>query len=290
VDRVVTSHIGIIAQARVRSSRLPRKVLAPLGALPLVEHLARRMQLAKLPQGVVIATGDHPDNQAIVEVCKTAGIECYVGSEEDTLSRFIGAAKQYGWDSIVRVTADNPLTDPEGIDRGIETFLAQDLDYFDNICFGGYPHGLGYEIIRRDVLEFSHAQWKMTENLEHVTWGLRRHLLLFRNAFYEVTPDLHRPDLRLSLDFPEDLELIQRIYANFDYRGDVSAREIIRFLDTHPEIATLNAKYADHLMSPQDLAMWQLKLDASTRKAWEQFRTNSTAGHVPAYIDNLSQN
>lgn len=272
MDGVVAHRIGIIAQARVRSSRLPRKVLAPIGGMTLVEHLARRLKLAELAEGVVIATGDHPDNQPIIEICRAAGVECYVGSEEDTLDRFIGAAKRYGWDSIVRVTADNPLTAPDGIAQGIRIFREQELDYFDNICLSGYPHGLGYEIIRRDVLEFSHAQWKMRENLEHVTWGLRRHLPLFRHAFFEVTPDLHRPDLRLSVDFPEDLELVQRVYAHFDYRDDVSATDIIRFLDAHPELVALNANYADHLMSPQDLDAWQLPLDAATQSAWEQFR------------------
>ncbi len=269
---VGADRIGIIVQARVRSQRLPRKVLAPIGEMPLLERLARRLQLATAPEGLVIATGDHAENEPIVELCRRIRVNCFVGSENDTLDRMIQAAKQHDWDAIVRVTADNPLTDPAGIDAGISFFRAENLDYFDNICYSGSPHGMGYEIVSRRVLEFSHEQWQMRENFEHVTWGLRRHLSLFKHAFFRVPPELHRPRYRLSVDHPEDLEVVRCVYEQLDFRNDVTLAEIVACLDAHPEIVARNAKYADLLMTEQDLDAWQLPLDQATCAAWDRAR------------------
>ncbi|OQY99476.1 MAG: hypothetical protein B6D41_01445 [Chloroflexi bacterium UTCFX4] len=270
MDRVV-ERIGIIAQARLRSTRLPRKVLAPIGAAPLLQHLTQRLKLARKATTVVIATGDEPANTPIIELCQTIDVACFVGSEQDTLDRMIQAARCYELDAIVRVTADNPLTDPYSIDEGIRIFRAQALDYFDNICYKGHPHGMGYEIISRRVLEFSRAQWQMPENLEHVTWALRRHLSLFRHAFFEVPPELHRPRYRLSVDHPEDLELLRHVYAALNFRDDATLREIVTLLDAHPEMVALNAQYADTLMTRQTLENWQLPLDDTTRQRWTEF-------------------
>ena len=269
---VENARIGIIAQARMRSTRLPNKVLAPIGDAPLLEHLARRLQLACETVTVVIATGDDAANQPIVALCERVGVACFVGSEQDTLNRMIQAARHFELDAIVRVTADNPLTDPYGIDTGVRLFRAQTLDYFDNICYTGYPHGMGYEIISRRTLEFSRAQWQMPENLEHVTWALRRHISLFRHAFFEVAPELHRPRYRLSVDHANDLELVRRVYAELNFRDDAALAEIVAFLDAHPEIVALNAQHSgETLMTRQELENWQMPLDEATRRAWENF-------------------
>src|ERR1051325_11008681 len=101
--------VGIIIQARMGSTRLPNKVLMPLGTSNLLQVLVERLKLSGLP--IVLATSDLPENNSLEEAASQLGISCYRGSEEDVLSRYYEAAKANSLEVIVRVTGDNPLID-----------------------------------------------------------------------------------------------------------------------------------------------------------------------------------
>jgi spore coat polysaccharide biosynthesis protein SpsF len=269
----VVMPIGIIVQARMNSSRLPGKVLKAIGSEPLLERLLRRLRLSERADGLVVATGDVRDNQGIVELCRELGVECFIGSEENCLERIVGAERAYGFESIVRVTGDNPLTDPWGIDEAIPIFAERSLDYLDNINALGYPHGAGFEIIARRALEFSLEQWQMRENLEHVTWALRRHLALFRHDIFRAPHELVRQHYRLSVDHERDFQVVTCIYRHFGWRDDIRLHEIISFLDQHPELAALNTNGVEQLMRAQDLENWQLPIDDAVREAWSHYQS-----------------
>jgi spore coat polysaccharide biosynthesis protein SpsF len=260
--------IGIVIQARTQSTRLPGKVLAPIGSATLLERLTRRMMLSRQSCALIVATGDHPDNRPIASHCRDLGVTCVTGSEEDCLSRIVLAAHTADLDGIVRVTADNPLTDPDAIDEGLWRWQAHGLDYLDNINGAGSPHGTGFEIIGRDVLEFSHATWNVPENREHVTWAVRRHLSLFAHEFLRVRPEHHRPHYRLSVDYPEDLAVVTRVYHRFGWRDEMRQGEIIAYLDGHRDVAALNAGLSDPLIAPETLRARQQPVDGATANAW----------------------
>lgn len=265
----MTRRTGIVIQARSGSSRLPGKVLRSIGDSSLLDRLVRRMQAVTNVAEIVVATGSRPENRPIVELCQRASIDCFVGSEENCLERMVTAAQHHHLDLVVRVTADNPLTDPHGIAESVEIAEDADLDYFDNICHSGYPHGAGFEIISTRALEFSLQTWQMPENLEHVTWAIRRHLDLFRSDFFRAPAQLHRPDYRLSVDYEEDFTVVSAVYEHFDWRNDVALADIIGFLDQHPELVKHNSALGAHLMTAAELKAWQLPIDLATRQAWQ---------------------
>ena len=111
---------GVIIQARMGSARLPGKVLRQIGSLPLLGHVVGRLALSKHDIHVVVATSLLPQDDAIAAYCADIKVNCFRGSELDVLDRYYQCAKCHGFDHIIRLTADNPFTDIEDLDRLIE--------------------------------------------------------------------------------------------------------------------------------------------------------------------------
>src|ERR1043166_4002065 len=111
-------------EARMGSSRLPGKVLMDIGGVPSLTRLFRRLRACRGIDDVVLPTAAAPDDEALVAWGRDAGVPVFRGSEDDVLSRVVGAQRMMGSDIVVEVTGDCPLLDPEVVSLGIETFLA----------------------------------------------------------------------------------------------------------------------------------------------------------------------
>ena len=116
-----------IIQSRMNSSRLPNKVLRPLGGRPMLWLVVRRVRAAEGIDEVVVATSDESDDEPIRVFCQQEGIACFAGSKDDVLDRFYRASSKFDAGAVVRVTADCPLIDPELIGRVIEFFKVTGL-------------------------------------------------------------------------------------------------------------------------------------------------------------------
>ena len=133
------------------STRLPNKVLKPIGHLPLLGHVLGRLELAKHQLIIVVATSNQLQDDAIEAYCKEAGASCFRGDEQDVLDRYYQCAKQYQFEHIVRLTADNPFTDIEELDSLIDLHLQQ--GYAFTHSFSQLPIGVGAEIFSFEALE-----------------------------------------------------------------------------------------------------------------------------------------
>src|SRR5439155_17526415 len=133
-------------EARMRSSRLPGKVLRPVVGKPLLELLIERLRRARRIDQVVVATTDNPADDAIAEVAGRSGAACFRGSEEDVLDRVLRAAQSVAADVIVEITADCPLADPHVVDRMVEVYLANKYDYVANVLRPTYPAGFEVQV------------------------------------------------------------------------------------------------------------------------------------------------
>ena len=125
--------VGII-QARINSSRLPRKVMLKLGPKIVLDHVVSRLRECKLLNEVVVATSITKNDDEIAHWCKQNKTLAFRGSEHDVLDRYYRAMKAYKADIVVRITADCPLIDPDIVDQVIEGFL--DGNY-DGYALGG---------------------------------------------------------------------------------------------------------------------------------------------------------
>jgi spore coat polysaccharide biosynthesis protein SpsF len=184
------------------STRLPGKVLRPIGNELLLGHVVGRLKILKILATTVIATSTLAQDDVIVRWCAKENTKCFRGSEEDVLDRYFQCATRFGFAHIVRLTADNPFTDVVELERLIELHLAYGNDYTHS--FGQMPIGVGAEIFSIAALKRSHAEGKASNHREHVNEYIQARRELFQIGTLEIPADKIAPHLRLTVDTAED--------------------------------------------------------------------------------------
>lgn len=142
-----------IIQARMGSTRLPNKVMKPIGDLSLIGLLIARLSRSKKINQIIVATSVDKNNQPLVKHVNSLGVDCFQGSEEDVLQRYQNAAKKYNADIVVRITGDCPLIDVSLVDKVITSFESSDNDYVSNNYPATFPDGLDVEVFSYTALE-----------------------------------------------------------------------------------------------------------------------------------------
>ncbi|HWH94963.1 MAG TPA: glycosyltransferase family protein [Baekduia sp.] len=233
-----------IVQARMTSTRLPGKVLMEIEGRPMLEHqLARLARCARLDE-VVLAITTNADDDPLVDLARRLGLRWHRGSELDVLDRYVGAARAADAAMVVRVTSDCPLIDPREIDAVVAALEERraTCDYAANIAEPRHlPRGLDCEALWRDVLERAGRMATSAPAREHVTWLVHseRPELFARHA---VRRPFDAADLRWTVDTPDDLAMVRRLYADLGLaERDVPSADIIAHVRAHPEVAAINA-------------------------------------------------
>jgi len=228
------------------SSRLPGKVLMDLAGRPLLERMLERLKRATTLDEIVVATTVNASDDPVVELARANGVGHFRGSEDDVLSRYLGAARAAGAELVVRVTSDCPLIDPDVLDRVVQRAMddAAPCDYASNTLLRTYPRGLDVEALHVDVLERIGRMARSQPAREHVTYFLhaeRRDLFVIADVVQEQDDS----ELRWTVDTPEDLELVRRIYATAGLPERWHGYpELVRQVRAVPELVTFNAHIA----------------------------------------------
>lgn len=229
---VNTAAVAII-QARMGSTRLPRKVLMNISGKPMLSRVVERARRARLLNDVVVATTINASDDSIAQLCELNGWTLFRGPEDDVLDRYFRAAQIHKADPIVRITSDCPLVDPDVVDMVIKVFLDDKLDYVsNNFPRSSFPIGLDVEVVRFSALE---KAWKEDLNpqwREHVTLYIRRHPELFRLNGIVCEEDYSA--MRWTVDTQDDLEFVRTVYSHFN-DDRFSWREVLSALQMHPQ-------------------------------------------------------
>jgi spore coat polysaccharide biosynthesis protein SpsF len=234
-------NIVAIIQARCGSARLPGKVLMDIAGHPMFSRVVERTRQAQMLTEVVLATSTEQRDEPLVTLAKRLGVPCFRGSESDVLSRFVGAAKAFNADLVVRLCADCPLLDGAVIDQIVRAFLkSKGIDYVSNTLEHTYPRGLDAEVFSPDALLRAHLEARSPYEREHVTPYIYQHPELFslRNVIH--TSDLS--DFRLTVDQAADLEMVRQVYQHFQDRN-FTFLDVIHFLTENPVVAQLNQNF-----------------------------------------------
>lgn len=231
---------GIIIQARMGSTRLPGKTLMDIHGAGVLERQVRRLRMVRLADAFIYATTEEPEDQAVIRECERLDVPWYAGPAEDVLLRYLRCAEEHGLEVVLRVTGDNPLVDPAGLDALIELRREGRYDYINNIHREGSLKGTGGELVTLDALRESERRSTRSYHREHVTTFVKDNLGDFRWRKFVPANDTSRPGLSVSIDYPEDLEVARRVYGHFGGRDDMTAEEVVAFLDSHPEVTAIN--------------------------------------------------
>jgi spore coat polysaccharide biosynthesis protein SpsF len=237
----------VIVQARMGSSRLPGKVLRVAGAAgtSVLAHVLRRVRRAPSVREVLVATTVEPSDDALAAEAARLGVRVHRGPVDDVLARFHGALVQLESAVLVRVTADCPLLDPDELERVVRVFqdaaeAGAPLDYVTNQAglVRRIPRGLDVEVFSRVALERAQAEATEPGDREHVTPWLYRVPGRLRTRVTDPEGPA-RDHLRLTVDTPEDLEVVDAVFRALS--DDATTDAVAAFLDAHPEIAAKNA-------------------------------------------------
>lgn len=206
-----------IAQARIGSTRLPRKVLLPILDKPMLWHQINRMSHSKSVDVVAVATANNVENQDIVDFSKGSGIQVFAGDECDLISRFLGVAELTSADIIVRITADCPLIDPQLIDRAVEGFIKQDkYQFMSSYGFNGLPLGMDVEIFSVKLLRQLDYEISDKFRREWFTTNVFDNKEKYGYGVLDIREGNDYSNLRLTVDYPKDFELIKYIFEYFN--------------------------------------------------------------------------
>ncbi len=230
-----------ILQARMSSSRLPGKVLKLILGKPMLGLQIERVLRARLIDRLIVATSTDAADESIERLCQDLGVECFRGSLDNVLDRFLHAAKQYTPGTVVRLTGDCPLTDPEVIDRTVQYFLDHDFDYVTNGGAGPtFPDGLDVEVFTFSSLRTAWENAGLPSEKEHVTPYISKHPEDFKLGVFKGHPD--RSHLRWTVDEPRDFEFVARVYEEL-YPGnpEFNTQDILELLERKPELAMINS-------------------------------------------------
>jgi spore coat polysaccharide biosynthesis protein SpsF len=210
-DGLQNKKVAFIIQARMKSTRLPGKILMPLpfgDKVPLIGRIIENLQKSTSNHQIIVATSDRSENDVLISVCDNYNVTCFRGSEEDVLSRFTAIIADSDFDVVVRLTADNPLLDISLLDKTLQEHVISGADY---TATQGLPLGMNFEVVSaKALLSLSHQNLN-SDDKEHVTLFLKRSGL-YQHHYTKPCEDLYA-SVRVTVDYPADYLLTSALYT-----------------------------------------------------------------------------
>jgi len=216
---------GIVLQARLGSTRLARKVLAPLGGATLIDQVMARLNL--VAADIRILATDADSAEALRPAASRNSFELLVGPAEDVLARYCLAIRAFGLDTVLRATGDNPLVSHEMANRLVECSSSRGVDYR---AFAGLPLGMGVEYVSSRALLRAEAEARSPSEREHVCPFLYGHPEIFAVDRPPAPREFEAGDLRVTVDTREDYEAMLRIYGALYDGSPIPSLAVLAFL------------------------------------------------------------
>jgi len=220
---------------RLSSSRLPSKALLNLHGKPCIQHLIERIKQVKSFDFIVLCTTTNPSDDKLIDLCKKLKINYFRGDEKDVLERYNKAAQNFQVSYIISIDGDDIFCDPSYINKTLEELKSSDTDFimWKNMPLGSTPIG-----IRTDAL-YKVCKLKDTSDTETGWPRFFTETGLFKIKILN-TDNLTISDssIRLTLDYPKDFELFQRICE--ELHEPFSIEDIVNLLRSNPNIRKIN--------------------------------------------------
>ena len=232
---------AVIVQARTGSTRLPGKVLMSIGRRTVLEEVLDRCRRIPGADVVVCAIPEAAVDDVLIAPAERVGAVVVRGSETDVLSRYAKAAAAVGATTVMRVTSDCPLIDPQVCGEVLRLRAREGADYASNALEATFPHGLDCEAFTATALSDAASSATEAYDREHVTPWLIRAAHFKRANYSSGDPSLAR--LRWTLDFAEDLAFVRAVFAALPPGGSAGMGDILAVMMRHPEIAEINAMH-----------------------------------------------
>ncbi len=251
-------NIAIFIPARLSSTRLPSKALLSLHGKPALQNLIERIKRCKEPDSVILCTTTKPEDDKLVDLARRMDIKYFRGSEHDILERYAQAAAKFGVTHIVNVDGDDIFCDPLLVDITAKELLKSHAEFiiWKNLPLGTTPVGINVKALQKV------CSLKESENTE-TGWGrfFTETGLFEVKHLYSDDVELNDTNIRLTLDYPEDLELFNKIYGRL--KEPFFLKDIVKLLHDNPELLKINEKVKDVYKQNFENKAAQLKMKSN---------------------------
>lgn len=228
---------GFLITARLKSSRLPMKLMKEVNGSPIISWMIRRLKLANELAEIVICTSTNPQDDPLVEVAEKENVNCFRGSEDDVLERLLSATEAFDFDYVINMTADCPLLPYDLIGDLINTFTRTNADL---VKCHHLPSGMFLSGLKPDALRHL-SKIKDSQNTEYwLYYFLKTDIFKIEQL---KTPDQWlRRGYRICLDYPEDWEVIKAVFESIGMQAfSVTTPDLIQWMDENPDTMRKNA-------------------------------------------------
>lgn len=233
---------AIFITVRTGSKRLPKKCLLKIKGLTVIQHLIRRVKKSKLANIIVLCTTKLKEDDILCKIAKKEKIKCFRGSVNDKLERWMGAAEKFNVDFFVTADGDDLFCEPVLIDLAFKQYAKKNPDfiYGDGVKGVDVPCGAFTYAIKTKSLK-KVCEIKGTKNTE-MMWVYFKNTGLFDCQKLEGVQAAHkRPEIRMTLDYPEDFEFFKNVIENLSKeKKEFDLKDIINYLDRHPKVIKVN--------------------------------------------------
>lgn len=238
---------AIFITVRTGSTRLPEKALRRINGKPTIELLIDRVKRSKRAQTIVLCTTESENDDVLCTIAKNNGIRFFRGSAEDKLTRWKGAAEKYGIEFFVTSDGDDILCDPELIDLAFAQYQRTGADFIEgkSVPCGGFTYGIKVSALNK-VCEI-----KDTSDTE-MMWVYFLNTGLFKTETLKNIPKvLQRPEIRMTLDYEDDLKFFRIIFEHFADNPTFTLRDVVSFLDENPDVIKVNQYLQERFLANQ---------------------------------------
>ncbi len=228
---------AILITARLKSTRLPMKVIKPIHGKPMIVHMLDRLKLAIAPDEIIICTSTVAQDDPLEEIAAQQDVKCFRGSPEDVLQRLTDAAEQYEVETVINCTADNPFVDPVYVDKLYQHHIESSNEFTK---IEGLPWGVFSYAISRDALK---KVCELKNETDTEVWhGYFMDTGKFKWDALEVKDEsVLWPGLRLTVDTPEDFEMVTKVFDElYDSKKVFPLTEIVELCRNNPDIPAIN--------------------------------------------------
>ncbi|TCT14036.1 spore coat polysaccharide biosynthesis protein SpsF [Natranaerovirga pectinivora] len=227
-----------IVQARTGSTRLKGKVLKKILDIPMILITLKRLENARYIDKLILATSDKEEDDNLYNIVKGEGYIVFRGDENNVLQRFVNCIDVYGGNTIIRITGDCPLIDPDIVDYVASYYKMHCYEYVRLDVPNSFIRGFDVEIFSREALLKTYELSSQDKHKEHVTLFMYNNPQYFNLGTIKGN-DFYSKDYRLCVDTAEDFKLVEIIFSKFN-NIFVSSREVVQFLDSNLNIAKMN--------------------------------------------------
>lgn len=228
---------------RVQGTRLYGKPLQNLEAgYTIIDHILRCIGETPEIAEAVLGISEGVENQPFIDIAKKHGAGHIIGDQTDVMWRLVQCGREGDATDVFRITTECPFTAWELLADAWARHVAEDLEISAVDCLA---EGVGFELYRLDALERAHREGLESDRSEYVNCYPRENQHRFRIGVTKPAPPLDRMDVRLTVDYPEDLVLCREVYAALKDLGPrIPMDRIIEFYDSRPDLVALVAPYA----------------------------------------------